>query len=246
MTHYNYTLSPNNTYSSYFIIGIGSSNDITISDSKDIFDEDYNLINISDIGIFIENNIFGYSLNGIRIMSPLNELDLGFYLYSSNEEKKIKSNETLSLDDQFTFKIVEGLCTQKGAYSLTFETILTETTYSDLISLPDLVEYYPADNNDLEQYYEPKVLYGRKSNLNFTVDKCYKTCQTCSCYGSNFNHYCLACSTDYPYIFINESTTDNLLINVKNCLKQCPYSYAPDENNICIKQNISSTILIMD
>ena len=241
MTHYNYTLNTYNTYSSYFIIGIGSSNDIIISDSKDIFDENDNLINMSDLEIFIENNIFGYSLNGIRIISPLNELELGFYLYSSNEEKKIKSNDTLSLDDQFTFKIVEGLCTQKGAYSLTFETILTETTYSNLISLPDLVEYYPTDNNDLEQYYEPKILYGRKNSLNFTV-KCYKTCQACSCYGSNDNHYCLTCSTDYPYIFINESTTVDLLMNVKNCLEKCPYSYAPDENNTCIKQNVTSTI----
>ena len=39
MTHYDYNLSQNNTYSSFFIIGNSSIDNITISDEIDIFNE---------------------------------------------------------------------------------------------------------------------------------------------------------------------------------------------------------------
>ena len=172
---------------------------IILDETTNIFDEEYS-ININNSNFNIENNIFGYSLNGIRIISSLSESNLGFYLLN-NAQRKIESNETLSLNDRITFKVVNDLCVQKKEYSIIYENIISEPSYSDLLNFADSVEYYPSSNNDLEQYYTSNIFYGKKAFLNFSINYCYKTCRTCSCYGNNINHHCLSCSDEYPYFY---------------------------------------------
>ena len=104
-THYNYTLSNTKSFSSYFFIRMDTSNNFTIPETIDIFDEEniYNL-NIENLNVIIDNNIFGYTLIGIKFLSLLNETNLGFYLYSNLLNKKIEINETISLNDSLNFK----------------------------------------------------------------------------------------------------------------------------------------------
>ena len=125
MINYNYSLSSSTTYSNYFIIGINSSNNITISEEIDIFDED-NIyeFKIKDININIENNIFGYYFYGIQLINILSENltndNLGFYLYSNNLDKKIRLNENVLLDDKINFKVIDNSYVIKDLYSIVY------------------------------------------------------------------------------------------------------------------------------
>ena len=81
MTNYNFKLSNFKTYASYFIIGESSVNNITIQENVNIFSEENDFkLKISD-SVDFKNNIFGYNVNEIKILSSLDENILGFYLY---------------------------------------------------------------------------------------------------------------------------------------------------------------------
>ena len=204
MTNYNYSLSSNKTYSNYFIIGINSLNNISISEDIDIFDED-NIFGfkINEIDINIDNNIFGYYFCGIQIIIILNENliddNLGFYLYSNISDKKIQLNKSVLLNDIINFKVIEDLGAKKDLYSIIYLPIISEANFTDYISIPDSIEYFPENSTDLEGFYQPGIFYGKKSFINFRVKNCYKTCQTCSYYGNYINHHCETCSIDFPF-----------------------------------------------
>ena len=230
MTHYNLSLSQNNTYSSYFVIGLGTSNDISFD--TDIFNKS---IKISDLLINIENNIFGYSSIGIRLITPLDE-EMGFYILN-NQQNKINTNESISLNDELTFRINNGSCALKNIYIINYESIITEANYDNLVNnYSNSVEYYPTNENDLSSYYNANIFYGKKATISLNVNKCYKTCETCYCYGTEYRHFCLTCSNSYPY-FYNE--TDDL----SNCLKKCPDNYESNADNICVLK-IETTIIL--
>ena len=243
MTHYKTNLDDSQTYSSFFIIGSSTMNSVnsTIEINGDIFNGDsFDIQNL--LSFNIDNNIFGYSLNCFRIISPLNEEELKFYLFSNEKQKKIETNEILNITDTFTFKILEGYCVEKNNYSIIFESVLNEPSYSDLNNLSDLVEYYPNSNTNLEEYYQTNdILSGKKIILNINVNECYKTCQTCSCHGNNINHYCLTCSNDYPYVYNGNDLANEISDNANNCFEECPENYIPDANNICILDTHSVT-----
>ena len=239
MTNYNYSLSSSKTYSNYFIIGIYSSNNISISKDIDIFDDD-NIFGfkIKEININIDNNIFGYYLCGIQIINILNrnltDDNLGFCLYSNNSDKIIELNESVLLDDIINFKVIENSAVKKGLYSIAFLPIISEANFTDYISIPDSIEYFPENNVNLEYFYQPDVFYGKKSFINFSVKNCYKTCQTCSYYGNHINHHCESCSIEYPYN--NFSNCYNLISNKTNILTN---EIISTQVNIIDTQNIS-------
>ena len=90
MTNYNFSLSKNETYASYFIIGESFTN-LTLPNNINIFEDDDGgnkfQIKIEDF-IDIKNNIFGYEISAIKIISNLRVELLGFYLYSNELKKK--------------------------------------------------------------------------------------------------------------------------------------------------------------
>ena len=235
MINYNYSLSSSTTYSNYFIIGINSSNNITISEEIDIFDED-NIyeFKIKDININIENNIFGYYFYGIQLVNILSENltndNLGFYLYSNNLDKKIGLNENVLLDDKINFKVIDNSYVIKDLYSIVYLPIISEANFTDYISFPDSIENFVGNIEDLEDFYHPEIFFGKTSYINFYVNNCYKTCQTCSYYGNHINHYCETCSINYPY---------NKLNNFNNC-----YAFISNETNILTNEDISIKVNI--
>jgi hypothetical protein len=225
-------LSSSKTYSNYFIIGINSSKNISISEEIDIFDEDNIFgLKIKEININIDNNIFGYYICGIQIINILNGNlageNLGFYLYSNNSDKKIEINETVLLDDIINFKVIEDSGVQKDLYSISFLPIISEANFTDYISIPDSIEYFPENNANLKSFYQPNIFYGKKSFINFSIKNCYKTCQTCSYYGNHINHHCEVCSTEYPYN------------NFSNC-----YKLISKETNLLTNEIISTQVNI--
>ena len=231
MTNYNYNLNENKIYSNYFIIGISSSDNFTISDKIDIFDEDniYEL-KIKDLNINIYNNIFGYFVYGIRIISQIND-NLGFYLKSNYSNKTIESNQTISINDSIIFKVYEDLSVKKGSYSIIYESVISEPNYNDLLSFSNSIEFFPSNDNNFEEFYKPSILYGKIAYINFSIRSCYKTCLTCSFYGNHINHYCETCQENYIM---------NITDNSSNC-----YPLFNEETNLN-NENISTEIFSED
>ena len=244
MTHYDYNLNNNKdqTYSSFFIIGNSSIDNITIPDDIDIFDED-NIyeFKIENLHFTIDNNIFGYIPKGIQILSELNGEILGFNLYSKSLQKNININDIILINDSYIFIIDTYYGAKLGNYLFEFIPIISEPNFDDINSNFNLVEYYPKNNMnniDFRTIYKPKLFMGKKSFLSFSISKCYKTCEKCLYRGDKSIHYCEKCSSKYPYYILT-----NYKLNTSiNCYESCPENYISENNNkySCIKKIIST------
>ena len=243
MSNYNYNDGFNTTISSFFIIGYLTSdsndNNINISKEINIFNEENNYkIKVNDIinNAKISNNIFNYLIAGIKIISDLNESNLGFYIYSNKTENKVEQNELITANDVINFKVVSDKGVKLGNYSIECEIIIKEPEYDDLIS--ETVEYYPmsdiSDDINLKEIFKPDYFSTRKSIIYSSVNECYKTCESCRYYGDDSNHHCNICSESYPFSLS--------IINGKNCYGECPENYKLIDDNICLK----NTDLISD
>ena len=230
MTNYNFSLSINETYASYFIIGESFTN-LTLPNNINIFEDDDDgnkfQIKIKDF-IDIKNNIFGYEINAIKIISDLGEELLGFYLYSNELQKKIKTNDSLPVNDIINFIIIGESKVKLDNYTIEFEGRISEPDYDTFISYPDSYENYPYDNSSFKQFYKPKTFAFKKGYINFSINYCFRTCKTCSYLGNNVIHHCDTCSDGYPLKQISNS------ISGINCIKECPENYSLVGNNECL------------
>ena len=237
MTVYNYNLE-SKTNSIFFVFGnLTIYNNINITLEQDIIFNEENIyeIKISEIKekINIVNNIFGYIIEGIKITKLINE-ENGFFIYSNNLKDKIKINQIISSNDTISFKILGDVGIKLGNYSIEFQIIIKEPDYDNFILNAYPVEYYSinSENNDnnYSLFFEPDIFVGKKFYINFSFNKCYKTCQNCSYFGDNINHHCDICLSDFPFSYV---TT-----NGYNCVIKCPDNYTVSENNICLYNEI--------
>jgi len=232
MTNYNFSLSENETYANYFIIGEAFENNISIPSNIVIFsDEEDNKyqLKVEDF-INIKNNIFGYQFS-IKIISDINEDSLGFYLYSNELQKKIETNLTISNYDIINFELISDIGVKKDNYSFEYEGEIKESDYNNLISFPDSYEIYLSNDTTCESFYEPKFFSLKKGFFNFSVNYCYKTCKTCTYLGDNVSHHCDTCSKKFPFIY---NISNSTLGHGYNCMNKCPENYTFGKNRICI------------
>ena len=246
MTNYNFKLSNFKTYASYFIIGEFSINNITIQEHVNIFDEENIFeLKISD-SVDFTNNIFGYNVNEIKILSSLDENVLGFYLYSNNLKDKIESNKSISGDDIINFKLISELGAKLDNYVFEFEEKITEADYNSLISFSDSYKEYPSNDTNFESFYEPKTFSVKNGFINLTINYCYQTCKSCSYLGDDINHHCDTCSEKYPIIYRKSNSLTN---RGHNCVEKCPDNYILIDNTTCIpeldKQYINNIIKLI-
>ena len=230
MTHYNFSLSSNETYASYFLIGESFAN-LTIPDNIKIFedDEDGNKFQIKiEDSIDIKNNIFAYEVSEIKIISNLREELLGFYLYSNELQKKLEANDSIPINDIIEFKLTEELGVKLDNYTIEYEVRISEPDYDTFISYPDSYENYPYDNSSFEPFYKPKTFAIKKGYINFSINYCFRACNTCSYLGNNMTHLCDTCNEGYPLKHISNS-----IIGI-NCIKECPDNHILVGNNICL------------
>ena len=232
MTNYNFSLSENETYANYFIIGEAFENNITLPDNTIIFRDDDNKyqLKIEDF-VNIKNNIFGYQFSEIKIISDINEDILGFYLYSNELQKKIEPNLTISINDIIDFELISDLGVKKDIYSFEYEGKIKEPDYNTFVSFPDSYEVYSNDDTNCESFYEPKIFSLKKGYFNFSVNYCYKTCKTCTYLGDNITHHCDTCSEEFPFIY---NVTNSTLERGHNCVNSCPDNYTLGKNSQCI------------
>ena len=158
---------------------ISLSNDISINLSNNInaFNEDNHYdIKINEIidKINIKNNIFGYIIEGIKIISTLDESTLGFYLYSNKTKNKIKQNEIISKDEIINFKLISEIGVKLDKYIIEYEVIIKEPEFEYFISYPYQVEYFPSNNsidNEVlfKSFFIPETFSVKKSYITFSV-----------------------------------------------------------------------------
>lgn len=231
ITHYNYSLTKDNTtYGSYFMIGYSYANDIIMSRNDYIFNKENNFtLKIADY-INIDNNIFGYTIKEIKILSDLNQNNLGFHLFSNELNKTIEVNEILSSSDAISFILISEKGIKLDKYIIEYSCLITESNYEDFISFPNSYEYYSNNEISLESLYQPQKFDNKKASIIININYCYKTCGTCSYLGDEINHHCDTCSDKYPFSFIKY----NSLINQEiNCVESCPENYTATIFNIC-------------
>ena len=177
--------------------------------------------------------MFGYELVGIKIISLLDEMNIGFYLYSRRQEKKIMQNELLFSNDSISFKLISEIGVKLDNYTIEYEIILKEPELKDLLSYACQYELFPnkeENNIDLiKSFYQPKFFSGKKAKINFEINKCYQTCSDCLYYGDNMNHFCKNCKEEYPFFYNIEKGY--------NCVKVCPDNYFNISDNYCIKKS---------
>ena len=235
MIHYDYNKHINKTFSSLFIIGNVSINDINIPEYIDILSEDViYYFNLEDIIFDIDNNIYGYIPKGIKIVSEINETILGFNIYSKNNQKKIESNEIILINDSISFKKIIPQGIKLGKYSFEIIPIISEPNFVEFSSIFDDIEYYPSNNIDLNLYYNPKFFSGKKANFSFFVKKCYQTCKKCSYFGNEINHQCEECLSEYPYSYKLNGEISGI-----NCFKNKPEIFEENNTN---SSNINSIV----
>ena len=235
ITHYDYNKNISNIYSSYFIIGNSFSYDTIIQDDIVMLDADNMYeFKIENIKIYLENNIFRYTLKGIQILSEINEEAVGFNFYSNNNQKFLKLNDVLLYDDTISFKIVNSLNLKLGNYSIEYIPIISEANYEELDEIFDSTNFYSNDSDyNFSSFYQPEIFKLKKVSLFFPIH-CYKTCEKCSYLGNKISHKCKECSSNFPYY-----TIDKISNNFLNCFESCPENFSSDEiNHFLCKKNL--------
>ena len=219
--------------STYFTL-LSYVNSTDISPINDLFGKnDEHILNIKKY-IYIENNIFGYELIGIRLFN-INELkNNGLILFDSFNEI-INENDTISydIDNIIIKKNLTGV--NFGKYHFNFAGIASEPKDYD-----EFGNYFQegsdifSDSSNGIQYkniYNPRNFTGKISNFEFTIESCYKTCSQCNnILGNSIKHYCTICKDGYS---LNESANICELkisetLENGDCPEDSPYLYKED------------------
>ena len=132
--------------------------------------------------IIIDNNIFGFIIDGIKIYS-IDVRDIDFISNITNE--KIKDNDTLKQNENIELILKEDEY-EISNYSISYSLIITEPDYDEYNKYPN---YTLKDNNEKEKYNFTKNLYeGKIGFFNIFINKDI----TKDCRNENIN--CLLCS----------------------------------------------------
>ena len=210
-------------YSSLIIFNYPNSNDINLNlieylsdNNKDIESLD---INLTD-NIIIENDIFGYSILGIKIIDISENLNI----YFKKNKTLILKDYILSKDDNITISIPE-ISTVNITYIIEYAGIVKEADFNNFITNAKLYDYIKINNiNELEDSYISNEYIGRSSYYNIIIEgevaSSGCTVEHCSLCPSNNLEECIACNREYYY-------------SENECILK------PEENN----NNLSSTIL---
>ena len=166
----------------------------------------------------IENNLFGYKFNGVRIISLPDETQAGYFINNKTNEK-IKENDIIENNTTLRFIVSEYF--DNNIYSIQFAGEVTEPEFIEIQNYTDKMEFYPLnDENSEETFYKPNTFLGKIVNYRFKLNKCYPSCATCrQTSKDDKQHLCTECNKGYYFI---EGTT--------NCYDKLDENYFFDEN----------------
>ena len=188
----------------------------------------------------IENNLFGYELEGVKILSLPDENKIGYFKDSGN--KKIKVNDIIDINSELSF--VKNSDPTPGEYSLSFAGVVKEPLFEVQNNFANKVINYP--NNALPENYfnQQKSFVGKEFKYSFTISKkkeeeekpkCFKNCETCYYSSDNIDdQYCLKCKVGFYFIEGTHNCYDK--IETKYYFNEKTNTFSPCHKN-CLTCN---------
>ena len=151
----------------------------------------------------VENNIFGVTLVGIKILKLPSSKDTGVYYISQINNELVFENDILSKNDVISFIFdYENLHISDNIYTIEFAGIVQTQNYSEDIKFSIYYEFY--GNESFENFHEQNIYIGRTNFYNFTIKNniegtnlktCCNKCKIC------YNNKCIKCEDNYKLIF---------------------------------------------
>ena len=172
-------------------------------------------IKISDYILEIENNIFGYEVEGVQILNIPDAYKVGGFLNLNDNFNLIKINDNISISSELRFSPVKEPI--YGNYSISFVSIIKEPSEQVAINIDDKSEYYPSDSTQYN--YDLKTFKGKTFTYNFALTdtkiKCFPNCEECLYTSEDINNQgCLKCKSGFYFIH-----------DTKNCFDKLEHNY---------------------
>ena len=105
----------------------------------------------------IENNLFGYTFLGAKIISLPAEADSGYFIYNITNNK-IKKDDIVSRESELRFVLNNNF--KVGTYEIQFQVVVKEPEYEYMNDICEEVLQYPEGNNVNEKdFYEPTNIW---------------------------------------------------------------------------------------
>ena len=222
-----------------------STKDIDPMEGNDILIVKKQKIKISDYLNTIENNIFGYDITAIKVISVPDEKKAGQFTLNG-QYGILKPNNIISINSEISFIISDNPRT--GNYSIIFAPIIKEPIYTQMNSYCQKIETYPKNEQDTENnFYIPGEFLGKYFTFNFYIKggmDCYQNCETCYLESKDVqNQHCNKCLDGYYKVY----KTDNCFMSLSSeyyfdkniglfmpCYKDC---LSCNENGTELKMN---------
>jgi hypothetical protein len=102
-------------------------------------------IKVKDYILNIENNLFGYTFEGVKILSLPPETKAGFLMNSNYNNKKLQLNDIISIDSELSF--VKSNTPVDGEYSFSFAGVAKEPKFKEQNNYANKVVNYPNNAN---------------------------------------------------------------------------------------------------
>ena len=170
-------------------------------DSPLIYLKNDEIIKIKDYinEAYIENNVFGVELYGIKIIKLPKSNETGVFFFSKNNNKIINDNEILSPDDEIIF-IYDYVDLKKGdeVYTIEMAGVVQEPEFSKALEYTIYNESFGSIPFD--KYYKQNIFVGKTIFYNFSISNnlngennstCTENCKVC------YNNICLKCLNYY-------------------------------------------------
>ena len=185
------------TSTAFLTFGYVNSTDQENIDTKLKYNNTNSKIVINDYINDIENNLFGYTFLGVKIISIPSEIDSGFFINLIDNEK-IKVNDIIPKNSELKFILNENF--KVGIYSIQFAGIVKEPDYETMNEFAEEIICYPDNDTSEKDFYEPKILLGKKMNFKFRLSNCYDSCATCTEFSEDENdHKCIKCRDGFYF-----------------------------------------------
>ena len=194
---------------------INKTNDVPVEKGTlDLIEKKLN-IKISDYLLDIDNNLFGYEIQGVKILQIPDAYKVGGFVNIKDNYNLIKINETISPTSELRFTPVTSPI--HGNYSISFAPILKEPSEQIAINIDDKSQYYPSDSTQYD--YTLKEFIGKTFTYNFalgkTESKCFQNCEECLYISEDpQNQSCLKCKSGFYFVH-----------NTKNCFDKLDTKY---------------------
>ena len=207
-----------NSRATFMTFGYINSTEQEIYDIKLKYNNSESKIVLSQYINEIENNLFGYEFIGVRIVDLPNEEYSGYFI-SNNTNKKIEKDNIIEINTELKFILSNNY--KSDIYLIVFAGVVSEPSYEKMNEYAEELTEYPLNENISEKdYYEPKILIGRKMNYKFRLSNCYDSCSTCSELSDDENNQ--KCSKCRDGFYFKEGTN--------NCYDKIDTKYYFDEN----------------